>query len=200
MPLNYLDMLDEVRAIAQTGINYARSPYDLQQYKRLLELASMKYADITGLDKDVIIQRFSADLGYITPKIGVQCALFNSEGKLLLERRSDDALYGLPAGWVDNGETPEMAIVRELKEETGLTIEVEKMLGFYTRLPGQHAQPHTSVHILYGCKLVGGELTISHESLELGYYDPLTITEWHKDHGIQAMDALRDRESRLPQF
>ena len=193
-------MLDEVRAIAQTGINYARSPYDLQQYKRLLELASMKYADITGLDKDVIIQRFSADLGYITPKIGVQCALFNSEGKLLLERRSDDALYGLPAGWVDNGETPEMAIVRELKEETGLTIEVEKMLGFYTRLPGQHAQPHTSVHILYGCKLVGGELTISHESLELGYYDPLTITEWHKDHGIQAMDALRDRESRLPQF
>lgn len=190
-------MLDEVRAIAQTGINYARSPCDLQQYKRLLELASGKYADITGLDKEVIIRRFSAELGYITPKIGVACALFDSEGKLLLERRADDALYGLPAGWVDNGETPEMAIVRELKEETGLDVEVEKILGFYTRLPGQYTQPHTSVHILYSCKLIGGELTISHESLELGYYDPLTITEWHKDHGLQAMDAIRDRENQL---
>jgi hypothetical protein len=45
MPHNYLDMLDEMRAISQTGINYAKSPYDLKQYQRLLELASEQYSE-----------------------------------------------------------------------------------------------------------------------------------------------------------
>jgi ADP-ribose pyrophosphatase YjhB (NUDIX family) len=191
MPLNYLDMLDEVRAIAQTGINYARSPYDLQQYRRLLELASGKYAEITGLYQEEIVMRFKKELGYITAKVGVQCALFNADGKMLLEKRVDDQLFGLPGGWVDTGETPEIAIVRELMEETGLKIRVESLLGFYTRLPGDYAQPHTSVHILYACTALAGEIALSHESLELGYFNPLTITNWHKDHGTQALDALK---------
>ena len=191
MPINFLDLLDEVRAIAQTGLNYARSPYDMQHYNRLLELTAGKYAAITGLSEELIMQRFRAELGYITPKIGVQCALFNTEGQLLLEKRADDQLFGLPGGWVDTGETPEMALVRELKEETGLQVKVDGLIGFYTRLPGEYAQPHTSVHILYHCTSTGGELALSHESLEMGFHDPHTIHNWHKDHGIQAHDALK---------
>ena len=190
IPHNYLDMLDEMRAIAQTGINYAKSPYDLKQYQRLLELASEQYAEITGLEKEEIIRRFSAELGYITPKLGVQCVLFNAKGEILLEKRADDKLYGLPGGWVDTCETPEMAIIREMKEETGLNVTVEKLTGFYTRLPGEYAQPHTSVHISYLCNTRDIDITISHESLEIAYFDPLTITNWHKDHGKMAMDAL----------
>jgi len=190
LPSNYLDMLDEMRAIAQTGINYAKSPYDLKQYQRLLELASGQYAEITGLDKPEIIKRFSAELGYITPKVGVQGLIFDKEGKLLLEKRADDGLYGLPGGWMDTGESPEMTIVREIMEETGLTVEVDKLIGFYTRLPGEWGQPHTTVHISYFCRLIGGTISISHESLEVGFFDPLTITDWHKDHRKLAMDGV----------
>jgi mutator protein MutT len=190
MPKNYLDMLDEVRAIAQTGLNYVKSPYDFAQYSRLLELAAEKYADITGLTSQSIIDRFSKELGYITPKVGVQCVLFDPDGKMLLEHRRDDGLWGLPGGWVDTGETPEMAIVREMQEEAALVVEVEKLAGFYTRLPGEYAQPHTSVHIVYLCKYISGVITISHESLAIGYYDLAAITDWHKDHGIIAHDAL----------
>jgi 8-oxo-dGTP pyrophosphatase MutT (NUDIX family) len=190
LPTHYLDMLDEMRAIAQTGINYAKSPYDLNQYKRLLELASGQYAEITGLDKPEIIKRFSAELGYITPKVGIQCILFNHEGKLLLEKRADDGLYGLPGGWVDPGESPEMTAVREMMEETGLTIIVDKLIGFYTRLPGEWAQPHTTVHISYLCKFISGSISISHESLEMAFFDPDTITNWHKDHQKMAADGM----------
>ena len=190
MQKNYLDMLDEVRAIAQTGINYVKSPYDLAQYTRLLELTSEKYAEITGLSTQTILDRFSKELGYITPKVGVQCVLFNKVGHILLEHRADDELWGLPGGWVDTGETPEMAVLRELQEEAQLFVKVEKLAGFYTRLPGQYAQPHTSVHISYLCSYVSGNIVRSHESLELGFYDPFTITNWHKDHGIMVFDAV----------
>jgi len=93
-----LDLLDEMTAIAQLGINYSKDPYDLGRYNRLLELAAGEYADFTSFPADSIRQRFTRELGYITPKIGVQGALFNAEGKILLEQRVDDALWGLPAG------------------------------------------------------------------------------------------------------
>ena len=220
---NLIDLLDEIRAIAQLGINYSKDPYDLGRYNRLLELAATEYAPITGwrpadqlsadqpsavqssqdqsspaqpfagLSPETIRQRFTKELGYITPKIGVQGALFNADGKILLEQRIDDALWGLPAGWVEVGERPETAIVREFQEETGLSVEPVAIIGFYTRLPGEYQQPHTSVHILYACDYLGGNLRSSHESLQMVYCDPSTIEHWHKDHRQQAEAAIHFR-------
>jgi 8-oxo-dGTP pyrophosphatase MutT (NUDIX family) len=211
-----LDLLDEIRSIAQLGINYSKDPYDLSRYNRLLELAATEYAPITGwrsadqssaaqsstgLSPETIRQRFTRELGYITPKIGVQGALFDADGKILLEQRIDDALWGLPAGWVEVGERPETAVIREFQEETGLTVEPIAILGFYTRLPGEYQQPHTSVHILYACDYLDGNLRSSHESLQMVYCDPSTIEHWHKDHRQQVEAALQFRKTgKIPPF
>ena len=74
-------------------------------------------------------------------------------------------------------------------EEANLVIEPVGIINFYTRLPGEFKQPHTSVHILYYCKYISGEIKKSHESLELAYKDHTTITNWHKDHQKQAEEA-----------
>jgi 8-oxo-dGTP pyrophosphatase MutT (NUDIX family) len=121
----------------------------------------------------------------------VQGALFNAEGKILLEQRVDDALWGLPAGWVEAGERPETAIAREFREETGFIVEPIAIIGFNSRLPGDFGQPHTSVHILYLCKFLGGQLQISHESLQMTWSDPSTIQHWHMDHGHQAEKVMQ---------
>lgn len=188
---NYLDLLDELRAIAQLGINYAKDPFDLERYHKLLQLASAGYSEITWLPSEEIKARFSKELGYITPKIGVNGALFNREGQLLLERRSDDGLWGIPSGWVDVGEGPETALKREYMEEANLVIEPMNIINFYTRLPGEFNQLHTSVHIFYYCKYISGELRKSHESLEMAFMDHRTVTNWHKDHQRQAEDAMQ---------
>jgi 8-oxo-dGTP pyrophosphatase MutT (NUDIX family) len=193
MKLQYLDLLDNIRAIAQLGLNYSKDPYDIERYRRLLDLAAGSYGEITGLDNQLIKDRFSRELGYITPKIGVQGALFDEDGRLLLEHRKDDGLWGLPAGWVETGETPADALIREFREETGLEVEPVALIGLYTRLPGQYEQPHTSIHPLYLCRLKGGTLRISHESLAMEYRDPASVTNWHKDHGIQAEHAIAYR-------
>jgi 8-oxo-dGTP pyrophosphatase MutT (NUDIX family) len=190
---NYLDLLDQLRAIAQLGMNYSKDPYDLERYHRLMELACGEYSEIAGLEEGIIRERFSQDLGYITPKIGVQGALFDVEGRILLERRKDDALWGLPSGWVEAGEGPETALVREFMEEAGLEVEPVRVIGFYTRLPGEFQQPHSSVHVLYLCRCLGGSLRKSHESLEMGFANPADIQHWHKDHQEQAEAALLHR-------
>jgi 8-oxo-dGTP pyrophosphatase MutT (NUDIX family) len=193
MKRNYLDLLDQLRAIGQLGINYSKDPYDLERYHRLMELACAEYAEFTGLGPAAIRERFSRELGYITPKLGVQGALFDAEGRLLLEQRKDDALWGLPSGWVEAGEGPESALVREFMEEAGLQVEPVKVIGFYTRLPGDYQQPHSSVHVLYLCRYLGGSLRKSHESLDMVYADPAVIRDWHKDHRVQVQTALRYR-------
>ena len=190
MEKNLLDLLDQLRSIAQLGLNYSKDPYDLERYHRLMDLAAGQYSAITGLTTETIRDRFARELGYITPKIGVQGALFDETGKILLEQRVDDALWGLPSGWVEVGEGPATAIVREFREETGFEVEPVALIGFYTRLPGQYHQPHSSVHVLYLCRCLGGTLRLSHESLAMEYHDPDTIQNWHKDHREQVAAAL----------
>ncbi len=191
MKKNYLDLLDELRAIAQLGINYTKNPYDLEKYNRLMKLACDGYSEITGLPSEEIAERFRKELGYITPKIGVNGVLFNNEGEILLEHRSDDGLWGIPGGWVDVGEGPEDCLKREFMEEANLVIEPGGIIGFYPRLAGQFNQPHSSVHILYYCKYISGDLITSHESFEISFRDPAEIKNWHKDHQMQAEESLR---------
>jgi len=194
MEKNLLDLLDQLRSIAQLGLNYSKDPYDRERYHRLMDLAAGQYSAITGLTTEAIRDRFARELGYITPKIGVQGALFDETGKILVEQRVDDALWGLPSGWVEVGEGPAAAIVREFREETGLEVEPVALIEFYTRLPGQYQQAHSSVHVLYLCRRLSGDLRISHESLTMEYRDPGTIQDWHKDHREQAAAA---REYKL---
>ena len=193
MQKDFLDLLDQLRSIAQLGLNYSKDPYDLERYHRLMDLACGAYGDFTGLEPGVIRERFGRELGYITPKLGVQGALFDADGNLLLEQRKDDALWGLPSGWVEAGESPGTALIREFEEEAGLQVEPVKVIGFYTRLPGEYRQPHSSVHVLYLCRCLGGTLRKSHESLDMVYADPAVIRDWHKDHRAQAEAALQYR-------
>jgi ADP-ribose pyrophosphatase YjhB (NUDIX family) len=187
---NLFDLLDELRAIAQMGLHYCKDPYDLQRYNRLMEIATSEYAAIAGLSQGEIKNRFSRELGYITPKVGIQGAVINGAGEILLEQRADDSCWGLPAGWMEVGETPEQCIQRELLEETNLQVVPEKIIGFHNRLAGAYKQPHASVHILFWCRLVGGELKKSFESLDMKFCDMNTITNWHMDHQQVASAAM----------
>ena len=58
--------------------------------------------------------------------------IFNEKGEVLLQRRGDFGKWGFPGGAVELGETPEMAAVREVKEETGLVLTDYRYRGIVT--------------------------------------------------------------------
>jgi len=68
---------------------------------------------------------------YKNPAPAVACFIYDEEGRLLVQRRAKDPGKGtldLPGGFIDLDETAEAAAIRELKEETNLDIEIERLL------------------------------------------------------------------------
>lgn len=99
--------------------------------------------------------------------------IFNEQGKVLLQRRGGSGLWGFPGGAIELGETPEMAAIREVKEETGLDVEVTRLIGIYT--DADMAYPNGdkahSICIAYELKAVGGQLACdADETLALQYF------------------------------
>lgn len=188
--LQFIALLEEVRAIAQLGLNYAQDPYDRERYERLLAIACDQYSDISGVSASDLSVQFRKELGYITPKVGVSAAIFDEAGGLLLVRRTDDQSWCLPCGWAEVRETPQQSLAREVLEETGLEVEVGELIRVGTRMPGDFGLPHTTYHLQYHCEVIRGTLSESHETVDVGFYPIETISNWHFDHKEEALSAL----------
>lgn len=80
-----------------------------------------------------------------TPLLSVDCVVFDANGALLLIERGHEPFkgcYALPGGFVDVGETVEQAALRELKEETGASGRVARLIGVYSE-PLRDPRGHT---------------------------------------------------------
>lgn len=100
--------------------------------------------------------------------------VLNEDGELLLIKGPRRG-WEMPGGQVEEGESIKDAAVRETKEESGIDIEVIKFCGIYQNVS------RCICNTLFLGKAVGGELTTSSESLEVGYFpleEALEMVEW----------------------
>jgi ADP-ribose pyrophosphatase YjhB (NUDIX family) len=130
---------------------------------------------------------------------GVSAIILTGEG-VLLQRRSDNGLWGLPGGGVEPGESVSEAVVREVREETGLEVRPIRLVGVYSS-PTHHqivTYPDGNViHYVsssFECRIVGGTLACGTESLELGWFDPEHPPDgFMMMHRVRVQDALARR-------
>ncbi len=130
---------------------------------------------------------------------GVAAVISNGAGKILLQQRSDNGLWGLPGGSVEIGESVRDAIVREVREETGLTVEVLRLIGVYSdprfqivRYPDGNVVHYIST--LFACRILAGTLQTCDETLDLRFFDPDHLPEnLLPMHRIRIQDALANR-------
>ena len=113
---------------------------------------------------------------------GVAAVIFDGDG-VLLQRRDDNGKWGLPGGGVEPGESVRAAIVREVREETGLEVEPLRLIGVYSD-PANHqivTYPDGNVihyvSSVFECAVRGGRRTCGDESLELEYFAPHALPE-----------------------
>lgn len=112
----------------------------------------------------------------------VAAIIRDDEGRVLLQKRSDDGSWSLPAGAIDPGETPAQAVVRETHEETGLHVVPEKVAGVFGGADFRHTYPNGDkleiVSIVFLCRVTGGTLGgLDGETLELRYILPEDFPE-----------------------
>jgi len=187
--MDILPLLDEIQTIARNGLNFTPNPYDRERYERLLEVVTAHYGQVLDLPPPDVRRRLVGELGYITPKVGAHAAVFDAADSILLVRRADDGRWCLPCGWVEPNEAPEETVVREVREETGLDIQVRRLTGVFTRKAGSGYGPHSAVALGYLCEVVGGCAHASHEVREIQNRRIEDVTDWHEKHLEYALAA-----------
>ena len=124
-----------------------------------------------GLAKPRLVER--------RPLVVVQGMVRDDAGRVLLTVRSDLLGWELPGGTLNVGEPLEDALRREVREETGLEIVVERLVGTYVRTG---FRPHAAQ--VFCCRPIGGALRPSHETLRVAWFDPArlpaTLFPWYR--------------------
>jgi 8-oxo-dGTP pyrophosphatase MutT (NUDIX family) len=106
---------------------------------------------------------------------GVAAIVRDASERVLFMHRADDGRWGLPAGAIDPGESPVDAIVREVREETGLVVRPTRIAGVFGGLGFRHRYPNADevewTVAVFECEVVGGTLAPQDgEALELRYF------------------------------
>jgi 8-oxo-dGTP diphosphatase len=119
------------------------------------------------------------------PAVGA--VVVDDRGRILLGRRTDTGKWSLPAGGIDPGEQPADAAVREVYEETGVHIVVERLAGVALR---EVTYPHGDVcqflTVWFRCTAIGGHAAIhDEESSAVDWYSPEELPD------LDAFDQLR---------
>ncbi len=97
---------------------------------------------------------------------------------VLLQRRDDNGKWGLPGGGVEPGESVRVAVIREVREETGLDVEPLRLIGVYSDPVNHQVITYPDGNVIhyvsavFECTIRGGALACGVESLELGFFPP----------------------------
>jgi 8-oxo-dGTP diphosphatase len=103
---------------------------------------------------------------------GATAVVVDRAGRLLLGQRADNGRWTLPGGAVDPGEQPAEAVVREVYEETGVHVAVERLAGVVLR-QSHYANGDVCQYmaVWFRCRATGGTARVNdEESLAVGWY------------------------------
>jgi ADP-ribose pyrophosphatase YjhB (NUDIX family) len=169
-PLDLLGMADELRAMTNLSLRFTKDPYQIERYHRILEIAAELAAFSAQAEIAEIKPLFLQDQRYITPYSVVETATFDDDGRILLMRRADNELWGLPGGACDVGEAPSTGAAREAWEETGCIVEIDHLLGIFdSRIVGEVTLHQLYIFLFHG-RWIGGEPRLTRETIDVGWF------------------------------
>lgn len=200
-------------------MGFTNSLYEKERYEEVLKVAAdIRVAAERSLGssrpegpetagKEALLAEWLASVGdgvagYVTPKVAVGAVVGDSQSRLLLVQRSDTGAWLYPTGWADVGYSPAEVVVKEVWEETGIEVEVVRLLGV---LDGMRLQPSALAFytLVFHCRVLGGSLRAHPlECRQVGFFAEGDLPEPLAGNGrwkSLAFDALRGR-LRQPAF
>ncbi len=129
----------------------------------------------------------------------VVAAVLNDAGELLMVHRTDNGLWALPGGGHDLGESIADTVVREVREETGIDVEVTRLIGLYTNprhvMAYDDGEVRQQFAILFTAKPTGRSLRNSSESREVRWVPAAEIDRlpMHPSMALRIRHALENR-------
>ncbi len=194
---------ETLAGIARTGLGFTESLYERERFEEVLHVAADIRAAIEGNEHDDmggVVHEWLDSVGqgipgYVTPKVAVGAVVGNDKGEILLVQRSDSGVWLYPTGWADVGYSAPEVVVKEVKEETGIEVEVVKLIAVLDGMrAGMGRIPFYSLVFL--CQQTGGELQAHPlECADVGWFArdalpfPMAGVELWGDHVFGAIQG-----------
>lgn len=173
----WLDWAIEIQAFAQAGLHYAKDKFDVARYQRLREIAIEMIEYKTDISKEKVADIFGCEEGYQTPKIGIRASIF--KGNKILMIQECNGMWTLPGGWADVDLSVADNIVKEVKEEAGLDVDVDFLIsvGYQQKQKEKEYRAIKVVEIFAKCVSRGGEFKGNIETIDSEYFSWEEILE-----------------------
>ncbi len=194
---------EALAGIARTGLGFTESLYEQERFEEVLRVAAdIRVAADHGAhgaeDAEGLVEEWLGSVGkgvpgYVTPKVAVGAAVGNDKGEMLLVQRADSGVWLYPTGWADVGYSAAEVVVKEVEEETGIEVEVVRLIAVLDGLRiGMSRIPLYS--LVFQCRAVGGELQAHPlETADVGWFAldqlpfPLAGAERWGEHVFSAL-------------
>jgi ADP-ribose pyrophosphatase YjhB (NUDIX family) len=178
MEPKWLKWAKQLQALSQNGLTYGKDPFDRERYEQIRHIAAEMLAEKANAKTEEVLDLFSREKDYATPKVDVRGAVFK-DGKILLVKERSDGKWALPGGWADVGESPSESVEREVWEESGFQVKAKRLAAVYDR--GKHPhKPLMHYHIyklFFICEITGGRATTSYETEQVEFFKESDLPE-----------------------
>jgi len=154
---------ESLAGIARTGLAFTTSLYERERFEEVLKVAAdIRHAAGHGFDRSQLVSEWMKSVGsgvpgYVTPKVAIGAIVGDDQGRILLVQRADSGVWLYPTGWADVGYSPAEVAVKEVREETGICCEPQRLIAVLDGLRlGFSRVPLYS--LVFHCRRTGGEL------------------------------------------
>ena len=126
-------------------------------------------AELAEKPIDGTVRNFCPSCGfvvYLDPKVAAVVLVYDGKRLLMVKRGVEPAMgrWAFPSGYVDRGEVVERAAVREVKEETGLDMELDRFVGIYS------LEGNPVILAVYSAHTIGGRMQAGHDAQEAAWF------------------------------
>ncbi|MGB4984978.1 MAG: NUDIX hydrolase N-terminal domain-containing protein [Erysipelotrichaceae bacterium] len=182
--MNSEEFFSRVLAIAKTGIIYSKDPYALENYHFLQDI-TLKMLNDNNIEINNNIYEKNV---YPTPSSSVRVIVFNGNNELLMVEEASDSCYSVPGGWCDVFESLVDNAIKEVREETGFIVEVDRLLAIFQREKYKDYKTLVSEYVHYfAAHIVGGEICDNHEVNKVVFVDVNNLPELSKKCTIREL-------------
>ena len=164
-----LDWAVELQSLAQAGLFYSKDVYNIERFTRIREIAAEMVGQISELPLEKVKELFCCETGYQTPKLDTRAAIFQGDKILLV--RENNGLWSLPGGWVDVNLSIGENAVKEVREEAGLEVTIDRVIALLDR--NKHNQPpyaYGVCKVFFLCTVLSGSFSPNIETTASGYF------------------------------
>lgn len=166
--MNWEQFTSKVLSVARIGLKFSTDPFALENYEELERLAIETLK--TNVDPDIQTNIYERDI-YPTPNVSVRVIVFNDDGELLMVKEKDFLTWSVPGGWCDVFESSSESGRKEVLQETGYEVKIDRLLAVLQREKYKEYRTLISEYVhYYSATIVGGEARPNHETVEVKFF------------------------------